>query len=115
MKKLIMVLLAFFLFQSLLLANDDLDVDPLANISVSKEDILKSMELLNKQGKISNADLEMAKKELSGLNNSQVQSITDTAVDIIRKDPDKALSLVNSAKINTNEVKKQIESAPPVP
>lgn len=115
MKKTLITLMAFLLFQSPLSANDNLDVDPLSNINVSKEDILKSLESLQKQGKISQADLDKAKKELSVLNDSQIKSITDTAVDVIRKDPDKALGLVNAAKVDTNEVKKQIESAPPKP
>lgn len=115
MKKIIVSLTALLLLQSPLSANDELDIDPLANINVSKEEILKSMEVLRKQGKISNADYDRAKKELSGLSHSQVKSITETAVDVIRKDPDKALSLVNAAKLDPNEVKKQIESAPPAP
>jgi PAB1-binding protein PBP1 len=115
MKKTLITLMAFFLFQSPLSASDELDVDPLSNINVSKEDIIKSLESLQKLGKISQADLDKAKKELSALNDSQIKSITDTAVDVIRKDPDKALGLVNAVKVDTNEVKKQIESAPPKP
>jgi PAB1-binding protein PBP1 len=115
MKKILITLMAFFLFQSPLSANDELDVDPLSNINISKEDIIKSLETLKKQGKISDADYEKAKKELSGISDSQIKSITNTAVDVIRKDPDKAVGLVNALKVDTNEVKKQIESPPPIP
>lgn len=110
MGKLLVILFTFFLFQSPLSANDNLDTDPLANIKVSKEDILKSMEALKKQGKISEADYQNAKKELEAMSDSQVNSITDTAVDVIKKDPDKAVGLLQGAKIDTNEVKKQVDS-----
>lgn len=111
MGKLLITLSAFLMFQTPLSANDDLDTDPLVGLSVSKDDIIKSMEALKKQGKISDADFQKAKKELAGMSDSQVNAMTDSAVDIIRKDPDKALGLVNGAKIDVNEVKKQAESA----
>lgn len=110
MGKLLVILLTFFLFQSPLSANDNLDVDPLANIKVSKQDIIKSMEALRKQGKISEADFQNAKKELEAMSDTQVNSITDTAVDVIKKDPDKAVGLLQGAKIDSNEVKKQVDS-----
>lgn len=110
MGKLLVILFTFFLFQSPLSANDNLDSDPLANIKVSKQDILLSMEALKKQGKISEADYQKAKKELEAMSDSQVNSITDTAVDVVRKDPDAAVGLLKGAKIDTNEVKKQVDS-----
>ena len=110
MKKILITLMAFFLFQSPLSANDELNIDPLSNISISKEDIIKGLETLRKQGKISDADYEKAKKELLSISDSQIKSITEKAVDVIRKDPDKAVELVNAVKVDPNEVKKQIES-----
>lgn len=108
--KLLITLLTFFLFQSPISANDDLEGDPLANIKVSKEDILKSMEALKKQGKISDADYQKAIKELEGMNQSQINNITDTAVDVIRKDPDKAMGLLKGEKIDTKALKEQVDS-----
>jgi len=67
MKKTLITLMAFFLFQSPLSANDELDVDPLSNINISKEDIIKSLKILKKKGKISKADYRKAKKELVGI------------------------------------------------
>ena len=108
--KLLITLLAFFLFQSPISANDELDGDPLVGIKISKEDILKSMEALKKQGKISEADYQKAIKELEGMNQSQINNITDTAVDVIKKDPDKAMNLLKGEKIDTKALKDQVES-----
>lgn len=113
MGKLLITVFTFFLFQSPLSANDTLETDPLANLKLSKQDILTSMEELKKQGKISEADYQKAKKELEAVSDSQVNSIRDTAVDVVRKDPDAALNLLKGAKIDTNEVKKQIDSVSP--
>lgn len=115
MKQILFTFMAFFIFQSPLSANDEQLVNPLSSINISKDDIIKSMEALQKQGKISPADLEKAKRELSGLSDSQIKSITETAMDVIRKDPDKALGLVNAVKLDPDEVKKQIENAPSKP
>lgn len=118
MKNTLITLMAFFIFHSPLSANDKMDAAPLPLINISKEDILKSIEALRKQGKITEAELEVAKKELSGLSDSQIKSITDIAIDIIKKDPDKALELMNSKKVDVNELnklKKQIESSNQIP
>ena len=155
MKMTIFTLMAFFLLQSPLSANDKKPIDPLANsaiskeevlkqieelkkqgrisqadldkaqkamsafmasqsdddptplptISISKEDILKSVEVLHKQGKISQVELDLARKQLSGLTDEQIQSMTKVATDIIQKDPEKFLDLMNSKKANTDKAK----------
>lgn len=104
---LIITLLSFFLFQGNLSASDDLD--PLANFQVSKDDIIKSLDNLKQMGKISEEDYQKAKKELGGMSNNQVSALKETAVGLVRNDPDKAVSLVNKGgQINAEEVKKQI-------
>lgn len=115
MIKILVTLATYLLFQSpIKAADDDLNIDPLAGISVSKEDILKSMEALKKQGKISDADFETAKKELMGMSDAQIGNITETAVQVIRKDPDKAVGLV-SGKVDKAAVMKEAESVKAVP
>ncbi len=109
MKKALITIMAFFWLQSPLSANDELELSPMSGINISKENILKSLEELKKQGKISDSDLEKAKKELSDLSDSQIKSMTKTAVDIIEKDPNKAMELMNLKKIDNDEVKKKIE------
>lgn len=91
-----MTLLSFFMFQSNLSAQED--ADPLSNITVSKEDIVKSLDMLKKQGKISEADYQKAKAELMSMSDSQVNGIKESAVDIVKKDPKKAMEMVNPKK-----------------
>ncbi len=106
-KALIITLLSFFLFQGNLSANDDFDL--LSNFQVSKDDISKSLDNLRQMGKISEEDYQKAKKELSGMSNNQVSALKETAVGLVRNDPDKAVGLVKKGSaINPEEVRKQI-------
>lgn len=108
-KFLAFTLLSFCLFQSTVSANDDLDKDPLEGFTVSKSDIISSLDSLKKMGKISEADYQKAKKELEAMSDSQVSALKETAVGMVRNDPDKAVDLVNKgAKIDTEAAKKQI-------
>ncbi len=94
-KNLLFILLTFFIFNSQLSAAEDLDVDTLSNFSVSKDEILKSLDTLKSQGKISDSDYQKAKKELMGMNDNQVNGIRDKAVELVKKDPKKAADIVN--------------------
>ena len=93
--------------------NDEIKIDPFASFDISKEGILKSLLLLKEKGTISEAEYEKAKKELSTISDAQVKSMTNTAIEIIKKDPDKALDIMNRQKIDFNEVKKQSEIVSP--
>ena len=89
----------------------DLNVDPLSNLSISKDDIFKSLDNLKKEGKISDADYEKAKLELKAMSDTQVNGMKDTAVNMIRKDPDKAVDLIKGSAIDMKEVEKQAGEA----
>jgi hypothetical protein len=84
------------------------DVDPLANFTVSKSEIADSLAKLKASGKISEADYNAAKKELDGMSDSQVGAIKDKAVGLARKNPDKALELINKPKLDAKELEKQL-------
>lgn len=84
------------------------DVDPLANFKVSKTDILKSLETLKNSGQIGQADYDKAVKELGSMSNAQVEGMAQTAIGMVRNDPDKATSLLKSKNIDLKEVEKQI-------
>lgn len=83
------------------------DVDPLSNITISKDEISKSLDHLKGQGKISESDYNEAQKELKTMSDSQIESIKDKAIGLIRKDPDKALEIINK-KIDKKELEKEL-------
>lgn len=108
-KFLAFTLLSFFLYQSTVSAEDLFDKDPLEGFSVSKGDIEKSLDGLRKSGRISEEDYQKAKKELGAMSDSQVSALKETAVGMVRNDPDKAVDLVNKGeKIDPEAVRKQI-------
>lgn len=108
-KLLAITLLSFCLFQNTVSASEDLDKDPLEGFTVSKEDIIKSLDGLKKMGKISESDYQKAVKELTSMSDAQVSALKETAVGMVRNDPDKAVELVNKGnKIDTEAAKKQI-------
>lgn len=86
------------------------EVDPLTNITVSKDEISQSLDKLKKEGKISATDYEAAKKELDGMSPGHVTAIKELAVGMIRNNPDKALELVQSPKVDFEEAKRQINA-----
>lgn len=107
-KILALTLLCFILFQGELSANDN--VDPLANFQISKSNIFEGLEQLKKMGKISEADYEKAKKELAGMSDAQVGALTDTAIGMVKKNPDKATELLKKGdKLDAKAVQKQID------
>ena len=71
--------------------------------------------LLREKGTISEVEYEKAKKELTTFSDAQIKSMTNSAIEIIKKDPDKAIDMMNRMKIDTNEVKKQSEIVSPKP
>jgi hypothetical protein len=90
---------------------DEVEADPLAGIQMSKSDVMQGLEMLKKEGKISNDDYVKAQKQLAGMSDSAISGMKDQAVAIIRKDPDKAVELYKAPKVDPNEVQKQLNSA----
>lgn len=60
------------------------------DIKVSKDEIVKSLDMLKKSGSISEEDYQKAKKELGTMNDKQVDAITLKAKDTIKKNPSAA-------------------------
>lgn len=86
---------------------EELEQDPLTNFSVSKEEVLKSLDMLKSNGQISEKDYLAAKQQLSGMNASQISALKETAVGMVRNDPDKAVEL-SKGKFDAEATKKQI-------
>jgi hypothetical protein len=103
MKKYLLITLLIFT-PSLLLAEELLQ-DPLINFKVSKNEIEQSLELLKKMGKISEEDYQKALKDLKGMDQNKIDSLTENAKDLVRKDPDKALELYQAKKLDPAKVK----------
>ena len=144
MKKTVISFITFFLFQSFLLANDessskeyisnemellkkqgkiseadlekakkeftrlddemanfDIGTMPMSDFNITKDGMLKSIESLKAQGIISQTDFDKAKKELSGLSDHQLKTITNSAIEIVKKDPKKALGLIDNMKVES--------------
>lgn len=89
--------------------NADTLSDPLVGFQVSKEDIAKSLEVLRAKGTISEADYQKSIKELSGLSNQQITGLTQTAVGMVRNNPEAAEGLVKGNSLDVKEVEKQIK------
>lgn len=64
--------------------------DSLDKMKVSKEEIYKSLEIMKKEGKISETDYLKSKKELKEMDQAQIEGLNQKAVGIVKKDPDKA-------------------------
>lgn len=101
-------LFSFITFQSNLSASED-DVDTLTQdtMKIPKDEIVKSLDNLKKEGKISDADYQKAKTELLAMSDEQLNGIKKKAEGMIRNDPDKAVDLVKQKKIDLKEVEKQ--------
>lgn len=84
------------------------DIDPLSNVKVSKEEIFKSLENLKSQGQISADDYEKAKLQLSGMDANQIEGLNQTAVGMVRNNPDKAVEL-SQKPFNEAAVKEQLQ------
>lgn len=108
--------LSFIIFQSSLSASEDnVDTlkDPLTDFKVDKGEILKSLDQLKKDGKINDKDYNDAKKQLMGMNDSQVNGLKDQAINMVRKNPDKAVELYTTKKIDPKKVEQQAKEANP--
>lgn len=85
--------------------------DSLDNITVSREEIGKSLEIMRKEGKISEADYLKTKKEFGLMNQGQIDSVTKKAIGIVKKNPDKAESAYkNMQKDNIDGLQKELDN-----
>lgn len=95
MKLMLLSLFLFTLASAPLKATDDpftKSVDHsefalLKDMQVNKADIEESLKLLNKAGKISDADYKKAMDELKKMNQNDVDKIKDKAMNVIENDP----------------------------
>ena len=83
------------------MANFDIGTMPMSDFNITKDGMLKSIESLKAQGIISQTDFDKAKKELSGLSDHQLKTITNSAIEIVKKDPKKALGLIDNMKVES--------------
>lgn len=104
----LLIILSLTVFESSLSASEE-GLDLLSDFKISKVEIVKSLDNLRKNGQISDAEYEKAKKELGGMSDSQVNAIKETAVGLVKNNPDKALELANAKKIDTDAVDKEIK------
>jgi hypothetical protein len=93
--RLFLTLLSFVLFQSQIKATDDeLNVDTLSEISISREDIYASLNELRKSGKISEIDYQKAKLELGNQSDTELSKLKDKAANLVKEDPKKAAEML---------------------
>lgn len=112
----VLILISFFVFQSNLSAADnevDTLTDPLVDFKVNKDEILKSLDVLKKDGKISDKDYEEAKKQLLNMNDGQINGLKDKAINMVRKDPDKTVDLYKDKKIDLKKVEQHMKESQP--
>lgn len=110
MKLLLLALAIFVSIASPLSAGEDFSKDPLEGLKVSKTEILKSLDTLKAQGKISEADHKKATSEVNKMSDAQVSTINENAIGMVRNHPDKALEFANGSNlISSEEAKKQIQ------
>lgn len=81
----------------------------LSDIKVSKNDIKISLDKLKAEGQISEADYKKALEQLGGMNDTQISLMKETAIGMVKNDPDKAAEVVKSKKMNSPEVQKQLK------
>jgi len=105
LKHFIIALSLFFSFTSIIEANDKLEdlENPLANFQISKDEIKSSLQKLRSEGKISENDYNKALTELNGMNEGQISAMKDAAIQMVRKDPDKASELAEVKQISSNK------------
>lgn len=110
MKKLLLLSLLFF--TSFTSYAEEVLKDPLIDVKISKSEIEQSLKMLKQMGKISDEDYQKAMNDLSKIDQSKVDSLTENAKDLVRKDPDKALQLYKDKKFDPNKVKELQNSKP---
>jgi hypothetical protein len=86
------------------------ETDPLANITVTKNEVAKSLDNLKKEGKISQKDYDDAQKALVGMSDAHLTAIKEMAVGMARNNPDKAMELVKAPSIDLAEAEKQMNA-----
>ena len=100
-------LFAISLVQSPLQASD---VDPLANLTISKSEVLKSLENMKNAGQITQKDYEETVKSVNGMSDQNLSAIKDMALGMVRNDPDKAMALAKAPKIDLAVAEEQLKS-----
>lgn len=83
--------------------------DPLAGFQISKDEIKGSLNKLKAEGKISESDYKKALDQLGDMSDGQINAMKDTAIGMVRNDPDKAVEIVNAKKISPPDIEKQIK------
>ena len=106
-KLLVFGLLTFTLIQTPLKASD---IDPLANISISKGEVLKSLENMKKAGQISEKDFNETVKAVNAMSDQNLAAIKEMAVGMARNDPDKAMALAKAPVIDLAEAERQLKA-----
>lgn len=99
-------------FSSTQLNAEEIEKDPLEGINISKGEIVKQLDDFKKQGKISEAEYLETQKQLNTMKESEITALNQTAIGMVRKDPDKAVALANMKKID-NETKKDADQLLP--
>lgn len=84
-------------------------VDPLAGINVSSDEIMKSLESMKASGQINKEDYEKAKLQLATMSSAEIKALNDTAIGMVRNDPDKAVELTKKP-FNEAAVKDQLQN-----
>lgn len=103
----LVALLALMTYPAHSQASEDDNKDPLIGIEVSSDEISKSLDNMKASGQISQKDYDEAKKQLSGMSSAQIKALSETAIGMVRNDPDKAVEL-SKQKFNSDATKKQI-------
>jgi len=88
----------FVMLLGLLVINSSLMADELdtSGVSISKDDISKSLDMLKSNGQFSAADIEREKEALKNMNDKDVNAITKKATDIVKKDPAAAEKMISN-------------------
>ena len=83
----------------------EVEKDPLSEFSISKDEIAKTLENFRKEGKITEAEYLKTKKDLAGMDDKQVSDLNQKAMGVVKKDPEKANTLIKKNKIESETTK----------
>ncbi len=108
----ISVLITFLTLSSSIFSSaySDDNVDPLIGLQISPAEILKSLEQMKATGQISAEDFEKAKRHVANMSSLEVKALNQTAIGMVRNNPDKAVELTKGKTIDTQAVQKQINA-----
>lgn len=109
MLKIIALSLLFAFSISSVNADDEM-ADPLAGIEINSDEIQKSLANMKANGQISAEDFEKASKQLSTMSSTEIKTLNQAAIGMVRNDPDKAVELTKAKSINSAEVEKQVQA-----